>query len=947
MRRRRRRRPAALLAAVGIAVTSLSLVVLTGSPASSTPAGTSSVVTKTVVATRTHLVGGKDVPVDTRTVTLTADVTTGLRDQQTIAVNWTGAHPSSNTSPDPNSDTGWQAEYPMVLLQCRGVDSTGAPAAQRISPQTCWSPFFGSRSQLNGAGTDSRDVDPGNFPAWRLDRYASAADRQRFAGEPATAKTGCPNLGNAAEHRLPFLAADGKVYYGAGNFADTACGVAPPEAASFTAGDTSASNLPDNATYAASDANGTGTASFNVRDDRTNASLGCSSTVACSLVAIPVMGISCDAGAGLPAADQPVDTPTDPTLVARAEGECEQKNFFSAGSLHVDNPGANYAVQGALWWSESNWRNRINIPLGFAPPSNVCDLVSKKVPVNVYGSELLIQATTQWSARFCLDANRDPFRHVQYSDTQARNLLTQALGRSGGSSADGTVEAIFDSYPPTSPYPRTVLHAPVAATAFALSYTIDDKSKHEYTQLKLTPRLLAKLLTESYPVRADLKQLYTYDAGYYGTQNPLKNNPLNITFDPEFIALNPGIESNSNVDTGARGALLSIGSNADAVRALTSYINADAEARSWLDGTPDPWGMVVNPNYRGIQLPVDTMPLLDTYAFPAGYGAEGTCTASIAPVPYLPLASAPIARMADIAQAVQYSVPGSQTRCSVGSDPNTGTSYYQWARAQRQSVGFRFVIGITSLADAKRYGLNTAALQTHSTADPTVKFSNASGRTFVPPSNASMGAAARLAGFIDDATGWPIPYDALSGANGVSAYPGTMFVYMDVAATGLPTADARAYSALLSYLAGPGQVPGSGSGQLPEGYLPLTAANGLGALSAYTAKAAQTLLQQNKPAGPVSVPGAVTGTTPTGTALPVAGSAPSAGGTPSGAAGPKSMAAPKASPRSAPALKSLGNTAGQSNNAATTVLILLIALLLLGPVVVPVSIIVLRRRGAR
>ncbi len=36
------------------------------------------------------------------------------------------------------------------------------------------------------------------------------------------------------------------------------------------------------------------------------------------------------------------------------------------------------------------------------------------------------------------------------------------------------------------------------------------------------------------------------------------------------------------------------------IRALTTYINDDPAARAWLNGKPDPWGMVVNPAYRHI-----------------------------------------------------------------------------------------------------------------------------------------------------------------------------------------------------------------------------------------------------------------------------------------------------------------------------------------------------------
>ena len=56
----------------------------------------------------------------------------------------------------------------------------------------------------------------------------------------------------------------------------------------------------------------------------------------------------------------------------------------------------------------------------------------------------------------------------------------------------------------------------------------------------------------------------------------------------------------------AASSLLSLNTSSDEIYALTSYINADPEARAWLNGSPDPWGMIVNPNYKGITLPTSS-----------------------------------------------------------------------------------------------------------------------------------------------------------------------------------------------------------------------------------------------------------------------------------------------------------------------------------------------------
>ena len=93
----------------------------------------------------------------------------------------------------------------------------------------------------------------------------------------------------------------------------------------------------------------------------------------------------------------------------------------------------------------------------------------------------------------------------------------------------------------------------------------------------------------------------------------MAKNPQSIFDDPEFLALNPGFIANKGLVQAAPAAtLFSILSQSDVMWALTSYINADPEARAWLNGKPDPWGMVVNPAYKGISLPVESWPLLDT-----------------------------------------------------------------------------------------------------------------------------------------------------------------------------------------------------------------------------------------------------------------------------------------------------------------------------------------------
>jgi hypothetical protein len=140
------------------------------------------------------------------------------------------------------------------------------------------------------------------------------------------------------------------------------------------------------------------------------------------------------------------------------------------------------------------------------------------------------------------------------------------------------------------------------------------------------------------------------------------------------------------------------------------------------------------------------------------------------------------------------------------------------------------------VADANFYGVRTASLQS-------------SPGNFVAPSDASMKAAVRLATY-DTTTGyWPMPYAKLRATPG--AYPGTMVVYLAVPTTGLDTAkDAKGrtlaskLAQLMAFAAVSGQQPGVNQGQLPTGYLPITAANGLALMAAYTLLAAVAVERQ-------------------------------------------------------------------------------------------------------
>jgi hypothetical protein len=833
-------------------------------------------VARTKTVTRTHLVDGTDQTVDSRNVSVEVSTTKNLRDRQAVTVSWKGAHPTGGLVTDQTTAAAAQQEYPVVVMQCRGIDSATAATGKRVSPETCWTQTPGERFEYSASGS--------SFPSYRMDRYATTADRASAVNQPDPLPAACPDV--PVPHWIPFHAADGTVYPG-GNLG---CAGLAPEAAN------SADSLqPGNTTYGVSDAKGSGSTKFVMQNADTNASVGCSQTVVCTLEIIPIMGISCDAAGnaaspgGMPPADRPPASSVDPIFQ-----RCAQTGHFTPGVFNGGGEDPEVPVTGALWWSASNWRNRISVPLTFAASGSVCDVVTNQSTLYLYGSEALDQATQQWAPSFCLNSSLFTLRHVQSSEPQAKNLL-----------AIGNVDAAIQAGPPQTPFPKPVVQAPAAVTGWAIAYSVDGDDGHPYPDLKLDARLIAKLLSESYRSCADCLD-FTSTAAKKAGFAAMASNPIDISRDPEFHALNPGISSTNSLQSAATLSVMS--SDADLMTAVSSYIDADPEARSWLDGKPDPWGMIVNPAYKHLALPVTTWPLLDDH-IPVLAPGSNPCLAE-SPVPWLPLVASPLSNPATIALDLQFDVANSQTTCSHSGALKLGP-------IGREPAGSRFIFGLVGLGDAVRYQLNTAQLQTQRSSTGTSTFDDASGRTFAAATDSGMKAAGALLNPNDKIGTWTLPYNTLRvDPSGAKAYPGAVLMSIDVPTKGLAAGLAKRYAQLLHFVAGPGQVAGLANGQLPPGYLSLSRANGLGALAEYTDKAADAVAAQRGVVPFVSGKATPTGTGPDGRPSSPAGS-PSSGSGDSPAPGSEGGGAASSRPTNGPSgSNSAGPTTGSSVNAA-------------------------------
>ena len=712
------------------------IAVALGLPAAAGTAGSASAAPDDAAApaysqtkhlTRTITFDGQQIEIDARDVTVTASRTDELRGRERIQISWSGAHPSGGRAASPFGELGMLQEYPVVIMQCRGLDDPSLPPEQQLSPETCWTSSRIQRSQSMDASQ----------AVWRHDAWASEAERADKGGlVPLPAE--CNDPPTFSTHTTPFRAASGTVY--------TSCTAETmaPEAAVGAA-------FPPAEMAAFTDVDGNGSVKFEVRSEVENESLGCSDRVPCSVVVIPIVGISC----------------------ATDDRECSKAGRFSSGASNYANEGVDLAVSPQLWWSASNWRNRFSIPLDFGLPPDACDVLDSRAPTGFYGSELMAQASLQWSPAYCLDKKRFKFQHNKMSDEAGFNLAENGGGAAAFvSSAHETAGA------------DPVAYAPTSVTGFSIASIVDrPDNAGELTDLRLNARLLAKLLTQSYL------------ASERGRAHPgMEANPVSLNLDPEFQQLNPGLDT---VAREAGATLLALSESSDVMRTLTSYIAEDEAAMEFVDGKADPWGMRVNPSYEKITLPTSEWPLLDDYVAPSNLECYQQN-----PAPYFSQIAAPVTSLRKIAEAVLDAWPNVQTKC----DRSTSSDPWKIGRVDRQGVGTRFMLGLVSVGDAERLGLNQARLET-------------TNGTYVGPTLAAMTKAVRTA-VPAESGDEPFTLDMRSvlKANG---YPGTMIVYTAARTANLPEEDAAKVAEFIRISSGEGQKVGFGNGELPAGYLPI------------------------------------------------------------------------------------------------------------------------------
>ncbi|MBB2941082.1 hypothetical protein FB565_000786 [Actinoplanes lutulentus] len=440
--------------------------------------------------------------------------------------------------------------------------------------------------------------------------------------------------------------------------------------------------------------------------------------------------------------------------------------------------------------SATNWAHRIVVPLKFQPIGRACPLGSAER--RTVGAEAISEAILRWQPALC--AGSGSTRVFGFSQT------TDELARDRLAATDPGL--VFVNRPATPDPARPEVYAPVAVSGLTIAMNIDWQSGlgasaeqqlkegKRLPDLKLTPRLVAKLLTQTYPAGADAKH------------TPVAENPFGLSYDEEFRELNPdwipddkdNAASGNQLPLSFGDALVGVGQT-DMATQLWEWILTDAEAKAFLTGTPDKWGTKVNPVYSALKWPQTTFPKSDLYctklASDAGQLLDW-CTLDMHPYAN---------NMHDAARSASRGdtlVRNATARDNVG-------AVIGWKKGAPQSPGKRSVLAVTDVATAERYGL------------PMVKLRNAAGE-FVAPTTAGL--LAGVSAMTESATveGVLAPNPAATDA---AAYPLTSVLYAGTVPSAITEAAGKDYADLLRYAAGNGQTPGVEPGTLPFGYAPL------------------------------------------------------------------------------------------------------------------------------
>jgi hypothetical protein len=459
--------------------------------------------------------------------------------------------------------------------------------------------------------------------------------------------------------------------------------------------------------------------------------------------------------------------------------------------------------------SPSAWSNRIAIPLEFVAVDSQCSISQNER--RIVGNELLVAAITKWQPKLCSGGSLPPFVYATVPDAGARQQIVDPVEGSAGLSV---VQRPLESGE-EDPLKPTV-YAPLSISGLAIAFNFEripklDAPQDEQTlagvrvaNINLTPRTVAKLLTQSY-----VAQVQIYENPGYAWQT---GNPNNLATDPDFLNFNPEFALLQVGDQRTFSGLQLPSRNSDAARQIWEWILADPEAKRWLDGQPDEWGMKVNPVYattasaNSSGLPFadstpESLPKADPFCHQSPAIDTGVIPNTLCGPDWMPYSQS----LTDVARVLRVADDGAR----IVKDVFALSTDQVWKRAQPQYLGRRAMIGVTDTPSALIYGLQVARLSRAG--------DNAASRQFISPtSEALVKAVASMTTPTNPAVREPDQTKMSEGS-----YPLSAINYGVIRPLGLPQAERNDYASFIDYAAGAGQSQGYDIGQLPIGYAPM------------------------------------------------------------------------------------------------------------------------------
>ena len=482
--------------------------------------------------------------------------------------------------------------------------------------------------------------------------------------------------------------------------------------------------------------------------------------------------------------------------------------------------------------SPTAWANRIAIPLSFNPVGSSCAI--NAAATQIEGNEAAAQAVGSWEPALCAQSGSPSYSYIESTDDLSRqNLVSPTYGSAGMSVYSYPVAPAETS--PTNP----IVYAPVTLSGVVVAFNIQrqpavgadgtDEQPLAGTQVEnlyLTPRLMAKLLTQSY--QSQLVDITGASAATKARYSWAQHNPVDLFADPDFLQWNPEFKDLSTSQAIDAGTALVEEPSSDAAAEVWKWILADPEAKAWLDGTADD-GMVVNPYYStnpsinpAHVAFAGTVPNQYPKSDPYCYSTGEMVIAQPKDLPARDLCILDWSPYSLTMQAAAASTGAANDGAKTTFQP-AGTPDTAWGANGPQVPGTHFIVSITDSASAARYGLQTASLSRSG--------DDGADRSFVAPTPANLitGEQTDVPSVVSGVL-LPDPSTTTAGA-----YPLTLLSYAAVAPEPLTAAERKLYTNFILYAIADGQTSGVEPGDLPPGYVPLPGALRLEALNATNA----------------------------------------------------------------------------------------------------------------